>query len=237
MDNWLFDVVMPTTNPNAFKVVCAVYRKTSGFGKWSDVISVTQFMVMIGTNSKATAQKAIDEALLSGYITRRKDGFGYRFQTQMSPESGIESEYQVIPESGLSPENGTHLSPESGTESVPENGLSPESGDTIIRINNNTELMNYFTSLTAFNPPHDTTDNYRDDWLLPAEAILSISNGDMEQAKKRVDYGLKVARGENDQRKRYPYKSLGSIKTAALNWQPSQNGSGRNEPAYMLNGL
>lgn len=241
MSNWLFDEVMPNTEPHAFKVVCAVYRKTGCFGKFSDVISIAQFMEMLGTKSKGTAIKAVNDAVASGYIKREKDGFGYRYRTQMSPETGLESVKEVSPETGLSPESEPELSPENGLNRGTENGLSPENGHTIISniYTKATALMNHFTQQTAFDPPHDTTDGYRDGWLKPAEAILKVSDGNIEQAKLRVDYGLQVARGKNGQGKRYAYKNLESIKTAALNWQlgASENGNGRREPADMLEGV
>lgn len=79
-----------------------------------------------------------------------------------------------------------------------------------------------FQQLTGLFPPHDTTDSFKDHWLQPMTAIVTQSRWDMDLVEQRIREAIKIARGDNPQKKRYPIASPKSILTIALNWEPGQ---------------
>lgn len=75
-------------------------------------------------------------------------------------------------------------------------------------------LISFFEGMTAFTPPHYTTDAYAEDWLAPMQAILGQSK-DFAEAEARVTYAIQHLR-----KIRYTIISPKSILKTALNWQP-----------------
>ena len=69
-DNAVIDHVMPKCKPNTWKVVCATIRKTIGWNKESDSISLTQYMKLTGIKNRTTLLEALNDALELGFITR-----------------------------------------------------------------------------------------------------------------------------------------------------------------------
>lgn len=84
------------------------------------------------------------------------------------------------------------------------------------------EGVTLFQQLTSLFPPHDSTDAFKDHWLQPMTAIVTHSRWDMELVERRIREAIKIARGDNPQKKRYPIASPKSILTIALNWEPGQ---------------
>ena len=82
------------------------------------------------------------------------------------------------------------------------------------KIRGDVQLVSYFEGMTGFTPPHNTTDNYAEDWLVPIHAILGQSQS-VDEAMERLDFAIQEMR-----RKRYTIKSPRSCLTMALNWQP-----------------
>lgn len=70
VDNWLFDIVMPGTSPNAFKVVSAVVRLTVGWQREEAHITFDQFHEVTGIVGRGTLNNAISEAVQKGFIAR-----------------------------------------------------------------------------------------------------------------------------------------------------------------------
>ena len=137
--NWLFDEVMPQVKGNAFKIICVVVRRTWGWNKNADAISISQFMNLLGTSSRSTVTDAINSALNSGFISRQKIGQQYIYRMQYyeelvqnpvqsaSPKSGTVS-HKTSPESGTtSPESGTVLvqNPVTQSKEINKNNNSP----------------------------------------------------------------------------------------------------------------
>jgi len=139
--NAVFDVMMPTLSPNAFKVLCVAIRQTMGWRKKNEVISYSQFMTLSGIKSRTTISAALAECLAHHYLTREerastfnlgKPDYSYRLNTDLeieypdpSPEIGL----NLSPEIGLNAPDGENLSPENGLSLSTENGLpSPENG-------------------------------------------------------------------------------------------------------------
>ena len=89
------------------------------------------------------------------------------------------------------------------------------------KIRGDVQLVSYFEGMTGFTPPHNTTDNYAEDWLVPIHAILGQSQS-VDEAMERLDFAIQEMR-----RKRYTIKSPRSCLTMALNWQPGDKPGGR----------
>jgi hypothetical protein len=85
--NWLIDEVMPKVKPNTFKIIAAVARKTWGWNKADDVISMSQLLEMTGISSKSTLDKAIKDALETGYIVRAGHGKSFKYSMVIGTET------------------------------------------------------------------------------------------------------------------------------------------------------
>ncbi len=148
--NYTLDVIMPSSPPNAWKVLCVAIRQTWGWvdkdsptgRKQEDQLSHSQFMEKTGIGSKATVHKAIHYCLDKGYLGRRKVGedkrsglplYAYYLNTDYEVE-GEDEEAEPAPSSGTEtvPHSGTETVPQvtSGTETVPLCGTEtvPHSG-------------------------------------------------------------------------------------------------------------
>ena len=86
------DVVMPSTGncPNAFKIISAVARKTWGWNKDADNISMDQLHTMTGISSRRTLVKAIKDAEQTGYLRRWKHGKSFAYQCIASTETVLD---------------------------------------------------------------------------------------------------------------------------------------------------
>jgi len=138
VSNVVFDHIMPTLKPNAWKVLCVAIRQTWGWvadpsnpdpekrkeRKAWDVISYSQFLEKSGIGSRSTLHKAIKECLDKGYLVRvevskragiRKPDYAYRLNTAF--ELVIEHGMEIVLENP-----GTETVPDSSTVSVPESG-------------------------------------------------------------------------------------------------------------------
>ena len=111
----------------------------------------------------------------------------------------------------------------SSTEKVNSRVIKGELEDTQTNLTNLTNknktradetLIALFEGMTAFTPPYETTDAYAEDWLAPAQAILSQSK-DFAEAEARITYAIQHLR-----KIRYTIVSPKSVLKTALNWQP-----------------
>lgn len=91
-------------------------------------------------------------------------------------------------------------------------------------------LIAFFEGMTAFTPPHETTDTYAEDWLAPMQAILGQSK-DFAEAEARVTYAIQHLR-----KIRYTIISPKSILKTALNWQPGDKAGSNGHYANGSNG-
>jgi len=136
INNYIYDVAMPSLSANAFKVLSCAVRQTLGWAdsssptgrKESDVISYSQFMTRCGIKSRTTISKAIQENLEAGYLVRRQVGqdprsgkpiFAYSLNTDFeiddsSPENELPADSSLKNGLPSSPENRLPSSPESG---------------------------------------------------------------------------------------------------------------------------
>ena len=60
-NNYILDHIMPSLSPNAWKVLCFIIRKTSGWQKPSDDISFSQIRDGTGIGSDPTVLKSLEE--------------------------------------------------------------------------------------------------------------------------------------------------------------------------------
>jgi hypothetical protein len=104
VNDWLFDEVMPKTGHAAFKVVCAVVRKTWGFTKEWDEISFSQFIEVTGISGRNNVSNGIQEAIDKGYIEREKWGSGFRYRVVSSNVSILDYVKQLLNDTSTSNE-------------------------------------------------------------------------------------------------------------------------------------
>ena len=104
VNDWLFDEVMPNTGHAAFKIVCAVSRKTWGFLKEWDEISFSQFSKITGISGRNHISNGIQEAIDKGYIVREKWGAGFRYKVASSNETLLNYVKQLLKDTSTSNE-------------------------------------------------------------------------------------------------------------------------------------
>lgn len=76
--NAVLDYVMKECDGGEWKIVSAVIRKTTGYRKAKDRISISQFMEITGLSNRAVID-ATNRAIEHGYILRTADGQGYAY--------------------------------------------------------------------------------------------------------------------------------------------------------------
>lgn len=192
VDNWLFDEVMPNAKPNTFKVVMAIARCTNGWKKECDQISMSRFQELTGIASRATLNKAIQDALESGYISRSEIGISFEYRLMASTETVPVSDDQYR----NSTDTGTETVLETGTETVHTKENRKES----IK-----DLSDDFTSIAGVFP---SAGFYEMDWEEPLGIIYDRA-GDYEAAKDLIERAVEFAR--NGTKKRYTITSPKSI--------------------------
>jgi len=207
VDNWLFDVVMPDAKPNTFKVVAAVERKTAGWGKKQDKISLSQFQDLTGIANRTTLCRAIQDALDNGYINRVKVGATYVYSTP--------STETVLGGYRNSTSSGTETVPVASTETVPTKEQS---------VNNNIKErdIDAFADWFADNAGiFGRRNDYQDAWAKPLAHYIERGRG-LDGAKLLVDRALAFARGDNETGTHYTIKNPASLSRIIAN----MNGTG-----------
>lgn len=133
--NAVVDDLMSRLSPNAFKCYVLIVRKTTGWGKSSDKISISQFQAIAGIKKRDTVISALAELeKLNLILPVKKAGLVNEFRLNKLPEITP----KPVPKMGMttSPENGDDhkngTSPDNRTRVVPKMGTttSPENGDT-----------------------------------------------------------------------------------------------------------
>lgn len=88
----ILDHIMPNCQPNTWKVVCATIRKTVGWNKKQDKISMSQYQEITGIKSRPTLINAIQDALDKGFIIREENGNSFVYQINRDYEISLENE-------------------------------------------------------------------------------------------------------------------------------------------------
>ncbi len=133
--NAVVDDLMSRLSPNAFKCYVLIVRKTTGWGKSSDKISISQFQAIAGIKKRDTVISALAELeKLNLILPVKKAGFVNEFRLNKLPEITPKPVPKMVtttsPENGDGHKNGT--SPYNRTRVVPKmvTATTPENGDT-----------------------------------------------------------------------------------------------------------
>ena len=133
--NAVVDDLMSRLSPNAFKCYVLIVRKTTGWGKSTDKISISQFQAIAGIKKRDTVISALAELeKLNLILPVKKAGLVNEFRLNKLPEITPKPVPKMVtttsPENGDGHKNGT--SPYNRTRVVPKmvTTTSPENGDT-----------------------------------------------------------------------------------------------------------
>ena len=133
--NAVVDDLMSRLSPNAFKCYVLIVRKTTGWGKSADKISISQFQAIAGIKKRDTVISALAELeKLNLILPVKKAGLVNEFRLNKLPEITPKPVPKMVtttsPENGDGLKNGT--SPDNRTRVVPKmvTTTSPENGDT-----------------------------------------------------------------------------------------------------------
>ena len=139
--NAIIDEIMPRCKPNTWKVVCATVRKTIGWHKDDDKISLTQYMELTGISGRSTISTALKDAVSQGYLVK-KEG---RINTY-----SINREYK-LPSPKIVPEASPKIVPEASPKIVPtkESKTLKDRGKKI-RVPDTLDTLDFHTSWTDF---------------------------------------------------------------------------------------
>lgn len=92
-DNTILDRIMRTCDPYEWLILCAIIRKTRGWNKTEDRVSISQFMELTGIKTRTTVIRAVNSLIDHGYILKVKKGvysvyslnLDYEFADSASP--------------------------------------------------------------------------------------------------------------------------------------------------------
>ena len=108
--NAVVDDLMSRLSPNAFKCYVLIVRKTTGWGKSSDKISISQFQAIAGIKKRDTVISALAElAKLNLILPVKKAGLVNEFRLNKLPEITPKPVPKMV--TTTSPENGDTQNP------------------------------------------------------------------------------------------------------------------------------
>ncbi|WP_308074580.1 replication protein [Neisseria polysaccharea] len=152
MANAVVDDFLCLMSGNAWKCYAVIVRKTTGWQKEIDYISVSQFKTLTGIKTDVTVADALKELVelnLIASVKRHGQVTGYRINMpEPSPENGgtpppenggtpppenggtTTPKNWVHPKNGTTPKNWGVLPPENGGTTTPKNWVHPKNGTT-----------------------------------------------------------------------------------------------------------
>jgi phage replication O-like protein O len=121
-DNAILDYIMPLCKPNTWKILCATIRKTRGWNKDEDSISLSQFAKMTGIKNRSTVVSAIQDAIELGFLICDKN--------KMTNSYSLNKQYEIRTslKNGLVQKSYQKQS-KNRTRTSPKNGHTKESKD------------------------------------------------------------------------------------------------------------
>ena len=177
--------IMAKMNGNTLKCYLLVIRKTVGWCKSSDKISISQFMKYCGISKRDTAIKRLEELDKLGLVSPIKTcGQVTEYFLNRIPDS-VEKAPETSPYNGDYPKNGT--SPDKGDWTSPDNRdyTSPDNGDytspdhrdpqtntiqkTLLK-KTNTNIHTKKTDAKTILEQHGITEQLADDFLIVRKA-------------------------------------------------------------------
>lgn len=85
--NWLLDEAMPNCDSSEWAILCAVIRSTTGWGKESDKMSITDFSTLTGIKGRQNITRAVKSLLDKGYLCREQEGQAFIYSVPTSNDS------------------------------------------------------------------------------------------------------------------------------------------------------
>ncbi|HGO7211052.1 TPA: replication protein [Neisseria meningitidis] len=134
--NAVVDDFLCRMSGNAWKCYAVIVRKTAGWQKEMDYISVSQFKTLTGIKTDVTVADALKELVeldLIASVKRHGQVTGYRLNMpQLPPENGgtTTPKNWVHPKMDTTPKNWGVLPPENGGTTTPKNWVHPKMGTT-----------------------------------------------------------------------------------------------------------
>jgi phage replication protein O protein len=121
--NSVIDEYLSQMSGNALKCYILIVRKTRGWQKTHDSLSISQIQKFTGIRKEETVQKAINELVDLGLIGKQsRIGLPNEYFLIPDPKKGV----TPPPKNGAPPENG--VPPKKGVTPPPKNGAPPENG-------------------------------------------------------------------------------------------------------------
>ena len=121
--NSVIDEYLSQMSGNALKCYILIVRKTRGWQKTHDSLSISQIQKFTGIRKEETVQKAINELIALGLIGKQsRIGLPNEYFLISDPKKGV----TPPPKNGAPPENG--VPPKKGVTPPPKNGAPPENG-------------------------------------------------------------------------------------------------------------
>nr|WP_101132572.1 replication protein [Neisseria meningitidis] len=130
--NAVVDDLLCLMSGNAWKCYAVIVRKTAGWQKEMDYISVSQFKTLTGIKTDVTVADALKELVeldLIASVKRHGQVTGYRLNMpQLPPENGgtTTPKNWVHPKMDTTPKNWGVLPPENGGTTTPKNWVHPK---------------------------------------------------------------------------------------------------------------
>ena len=123
ISNSVIDEYLSQMSGNALKCYILIVRKTRGWQKTHDSLSISQIQKFTGIRKEETVQKAINELIDLGLIGKQsRIGLPNEYFLISDPKKGV----TPPPKNGVPPENG--VPPKKGVTPPPKNGVPPENG-------------------------------------------------------------------------------------------------------------
>ncbi len=118
--NAVIDEYLSQMSGNALKCYILIVRKTRGWQKTHDSLSISQIQKATGIRKEETVQKAIDELIALGLIGKQsRIGLPNEYFLISDPKKGV----TPPPKNGVPPENG--VPPKKGVTPPPKMGVGP----------------------------------------------------------------------------------------------------------------
>ena len=120
--NSVIDEYLSQMSGNALKCYILIVRKTRGWQKTHDSLSISQIQKFTGIKSEKTVEKAINELVELGLIGKQsRIGLPNEYFLISDPKKGVTPPPKNVPP----PKNGVTPPPKNGVTPPPKNGVTP----------------------------------------------------------------------------------------------------------------